>query len=166
MQGVVQPLFGDVSLYDAGEQDGRGANREEKTGRGGEKKQRQNIFQLAADVLPIEWPHVMIRVKRVKSLVQETPDQAFAGWETAVKDIAVEEVFDESPGHATRCEERQGGPGVLCRKRDEQRESRVQSVEDGQGIKPIASESGLTPLVDLKGDFRSPRWLRRNKCEL
>src|SRR5258708_19806861 len=101
MQGVVQPLFGDVALYDAGEQDGRGANREEKTGRGGEKKQRQNIFQLAADVPSVEWPHVMIRVKRVKSLVQETPEQAFAGWETAVQTLPVADYFDEPPDPTT-----------------------------------------------------------------
>src|SRR5260370_37808462 len=108
----------------------------------------------------------MIHVKRIQAFMQETPDQAFAGWETAVKDIAVEEIFDESPGHATRCKERYRGPGVLCGKRDRQHEGGVHRVEDGQGIKPIASESGLTPLVDLKGDFRSPRYLRRNKCEL
>ena len=88
--------------------------------------------------------------------MQKTPDQTFAGWEAAVKDIAVEEIFDESPGHATRGEERQGRPGVLCRKRENQDESRVHSVEDGQRIKPIAGERGLTPLVNLKGDVRSP----------
>src|ERR1700731_3781454 len=99
MQRVVQPFFGDIALYDAGEQDGRGVKRKEKTSRGGEKKQRQNIFQLAADVPSIEWPRGMIRVKRIQAFMQETPDQAFAGWEPAVKDIAVEEIFDESPGH-------------------------------------------------------------------
>jgi hypothetical protein len=96
-------------------------------------------------------------VKRIQAFMQETPDQALAGWEAAVKDIAVKEIFDESPGRATRREERYGNPGVLCGKRDHQYESGVHRVEDAQGIKPIASESGLTPLVGLKGDFRSPR---------
>src|SRR5260370_40921900 len=117
MQCVVQPLFGDIALHDAREQDWRGVNRKEKTGRGCEKKQRQNIFQLAADVPSIEWPHVMIPVERVKPFVQETPDQTFAGWEAAVKDIPVKEVFDESPGHATRGEERYGRPVWLCASR-------------------------------------------------
>src|ERR1700730_10532792 len=147
MQRVVQPFFGDIALYDAGEQDGRGVKRKEKTSRGSEKKQRQNIFQLTADVPAVEWPHVMIRVKRIQAFVQEPADQAFAGWEAAVKDIAVEEIFDESPSHATCCKERYGGPGVVCRKRDNRHENGVQSVEDGQRIRPIASESGLTPLV-------------------
>src|SRR5258708_40214079 len=99
----------------------------------------------------------MTNVRQIRAFMQETRVRARAGGEGAVKDIAAKEIFDESPGRATRREERYGNPGVLCGKRDHQYESGVHRVEDAQGIKPIASESGLTPLVGLKGDFRSPR---------
>jgi hypothetical protein len=52
---------------------------------------------------------------------------------------------------------------VRCRKRDNQHEERVQSLEDSQRVETIASVSGLTPLVDRKGDFGSPLQRGRNE---
>jgi hypothetical protein len=56
----------------------------------------------------------MIPVERIKPLMEEFPDDAIAGGEATVQDVAMEEVLDESPGHAARREENYGGPGVRC----------------------------------------------------
>src|SRR4029077_11934046 len=64
MQRVVQPLFADVALYHTGEYDRCGIDGKQKADRHCNEKQRQNVFQLTADVPSIEWPHVMIPVER------------------------------------------------------------------------------------------------------
>src|SRR5882762_10331704 len=102
VQRVVQPFFVDVALDDAGEQDGRGVDRKQKAGRRSDKKQRQNVLQFAADVHSVEWAHVMIPVEWIEPLMKKTPDDAFTWGKTAVQNIAVVDIFDESPCHATR----------------------------------------------------------------
>jgi hypothetical protein len=66
------------------------------------------------NVPAVKWPHVMIPVERIEPLMEKFPDDAIAGGEATVQDVAMEEVLDESPGHAARREERYGGPGVRC----------------------------------------------------
>ena len=114
VQRVVQPFFADIALYNPGEQDGQRVNRKEEADRDGDEKQRQNVFQFTADVPAVEWPHVMIPVERVEPLMKKFPDDAIAGGEATVQDVAMEEVLDESPDHAARREESHGGPGVRC----------------------------------------------------
>jgi len=164
VQRVVQPFFADVALHNTCKHDGRGVNRKQKTDRGCDEKQRKYVPQFTADVPSIERPHMVIPVERIEPLMQEPPDDAFARRKAAVQDIAVETIFDESPGQATCRKESCSGPWVRCRKRDNQHEERVQSVEDSQRVETIASVSGLTPLVDRKGDFRGPLRWRRNEC--
>src|ERR1700723_86765 len=60
MQGVVQPLFRDVALHNAGEHHGRGVNGKQKAGWGRNEKERQNVLQFAANVAAIKGALVMI----------------------------------------------------------------------------------------------------------
>src|SRR6267154_6314566 len=110
VQRVVQPFFVDVALDDAGEQDGRGVDRKQKADRRSDKKQRQNILQFAADVHSVECAHVMIPVEWIEPLMKKPPDDAFTWGKTAVQNVAVEEIFDESRFYATRCVEAYGDP--------------------------------------------------------
>src|SRR6266852_5513081 len=156
VQRVVQPFFADVALYDIGEHNGRSIDWKQKADGRCNEKQRQNVLQLTADVPSIEWPHVMIPVERIEPLMQKPPDDAFAGRKTAVQNIAVEDIFDESPGRATCREESYCGPSVRCRKRYSRHENRIRGVKDGQRVETMACKSCLTPLVDLKRDLRGP----------
>src|ERR1700693_5413101 len=140
MQRIVQPLFADVAQYDAGKHDGQGIDGKQKADGRGHEKQRQNVLQLTADVTSIEGPLVMIPVERIKPLMQKPADHAFAWRKTAVQNIAVEEIFHERPCRATCREESCCGPSVLCRKRDSQRENRVQGVEDSQRVESMTSK--------------------------
>jgi hypothetical protein len=88
--------------------------------------------------------------------MKKPPDNAFAWGKTAVQNVAVEEIFDESPDHAAREKESYGDPGMRCRKRDSQHEDCVHAVESGQRVETIASEGGLTPLVSCEEDFSGP----------
>src|SRR5260370_32005336 len=145
MQRIVQPLFADVALYDTGEHDGRGIDGKQKADGRCNENQRQNVLQLPANVLSIEWPHVMIPVEGIKPLMEKPPDDAFAWRKTAVQNIAVEEIFDESPGRATRREESCCGPCMCCRQRDGQHENRIQGIEHGERGKTMATQAALTP---------------------
>jgi hypothetical protein len=156
MQRVVQPLFADVALYHTSQYDGRGIDGKQKADGSGNEKQRQNVLQFAADVTSIEWPLVMIPVEGIEPLMQKPADDAFAWRKTAMQHLAVEEVFDESPGRATYREESYCCPSVRCRKCDRQHDNRVQGIEDGQRVESMTSKSGLSPLVGLKRDLRSP----------
>jgi len=166
VQGIVQPFFDDIALYDAGEQYGRSVKWEHKAGGGGDKKQRENIRQSTADVPAIEGPRVMIPVKGIKPLVEETANDAGAWRETAMQNIAVEKVFDESPSDATQREESYGGPGPGYGSRGQQHKDNVQSVENGERVQAMTSESGLLALVSLKGDFNRALLEWHDGCEL
>src|SRR5260370_19991435 len=166
MQRVVQPLFADVALYDAGEYDGRGIDGKQKANGCGNEKQRQNVLELAADMHSIERPHVMFPMERIESLMEKPPDDPFAGRKTPVQDIAMEEIFDESPGRATCREESYCCPSVRCRKRDSDHENRIQRVEDTQRVETTAGKSGLTPLEGLQRDLRDPVQWHWNRSRL
>jgi hypothetical protein len=92
-------------------------------------------------------------MERIEPLMEKFPNDAIASGEAAVKNVAVKEIFDESPSDTARCEESDGAPSVCCRKCDSQYEYCVQSVEDGQWVEAATSESGLTPLVGRERDF-------------
>src|SRR5262249_8776342 len=113
VQRVVQPFFGHVALHHASEQDGHRVNRKEKTDGSGDKKQRENVFQFTADVPSVERPHVMIPMERIEALMEKFREDAIAGGETTVQDVAVEEVLDESPCDTARGEEGYGEPWEL-----------------------------------------------------
>src|SRR6266849_3913633 len=98
----------------------------------------------------------MIPVERIEPLMEKPADDASAGRKTAMQNTAVEEIFDERPGRATRREKSYCCPSVRCRKRDRQHENRIQGVEDGERVETMASKSGLTPLVGLKRDLHGP----------
>ena len=98
----------------------------------------------------------MVPVERIEPVMQKPVDDAFAWRKTAMQNIPVEEIFDESPGRATCREESYCCPSVRCRKGDSQHENRIQRVEDGQRVETTAGKSGLTPLEGLKRDLRGP----------
>jgi hypothetical protein len=54
-------------------------------------------------------------MERIEPLMEKFPNDTIAGGEAAVKDVAVEEIFDESPSDTARGEESYGGPPV-CRR--------------------------------------------------
>jgi len=120
LQRVVQPLFRDIALHDAGEERGHGVSGEQKTDGGRNEKERQNVLQFAADVAPVKWALVMIPMERVESFMQEPLNEPFPCRKAAVQNIAVKEVLDERPGHATRRKENHRRPWMRCRKRDNQ----------------------------------------------
>src|SRR6266850_590017 len=87
-----------------------------------------------------------VPVERIEPVMQKPADDAFAWRKTAMQNIPVEEIFDESPGRATCREKSYCCPSVRCRKGDSQHENRIQRVEDGQRVETTAGKSGLTPL--------------------
>jgi hypothetical protein len=155
VQRVVQPFFADVALYDTGEYDRRGMHGKNKADRGRDKKQRKNVLQFSADVLSIEWAHMMIPVEWIEPFVQESSDEALTRRETAVQNITMEEIFNESPGHATCRKKSYRGPGMACRKREGQHDDGIDGVKGGKRIETVPSQSGLAPLVGCERDFRS-----------
>jgi hypothetical protein len=54
-------------------------------------------------------------MERIEPLMQKFPNDAIIGGEAAVKNVAVEEIFDESPSDTARREESYGDPPV-CRR--------------------------------------------------
>ena len=114
VQREVQPFFGHVALYYASEQNGQRANWKEEADRGGDEKQWQNVFQFTANVSAVEWPLVVIPMERIEPLMEKFPNDTTAGGEAAVKNVAVKEIFDESPSDTAREEESHCDPPVLC----------------------------------------------------
>src|SRR5260370_37532533 len=106
-------------------------------------------------MIPVEW---------IEPLVQELADETLARGKTAVQNIAVEEVFDKSPGRAAREQEGDCDPGMRCRKCDRQHENRVQGVEGRQRVEATSCKGGLLPLVCREGNFRGPLLWRRTEC--
>jgi hypothetical protein len=53
-------------------------------------------------------------MERIEPLMEEFPNDAIAGGEAAVKNVAVKEIFDESPSDTAGGEETYGDPPVLC----------------------------------------------------
>src|SRR5258708_20072472 len=78
MQRVVQPLFADVALYHTGEYGLRAVDGKQKTDRSRNEKQRQNVLQLTADVVSVEWVLVMVPVERIDPIIHKPAHNAFS----------------------------------------------------------------------------------------
>ena len=74
MQEIVSPLFNHVALHDTRQQRGKRVCGKQTTEQRRRDKQRQNIFQFAADVPAVKRPLMVFPVKRVESFVQESAD--------------------------------------------------------------------------------------------
>jgi hypothetical protein len=97
MQEIMEPLFADIALHDAGKQGGERVNGKEETERRGYCKERQNILQLATDVPAVKRSRMVLPMKRVEPLVKKAANQAFAGRKAAVEDVTMEEIFHQAP---------------------------------------------------------------------
>src|SRR5438876_5229552 len=93
--GMMDPLFERVTFDDARNQGRQRVNRRKKTERRHREKQRQQVFQLAIDMVAVERMLVVVPVERIEPLVREPADESRARAEMPVQDPAVENVFLE-----------------------------------------------------------------------
>src|SRR6516165_7155262 len=109
----MQPLFRNVALNSARQHDWCGVQGKEKANRGRHEKERQKVFQFSADVAAIEWPLMMIPVKRIQALVKELANQPFPRRKAAMQHISVKQVLHQGPREATDDVKRYGEPRMV-----------------------------------------------------
>src|SRR6267378_3517967 len=69
MLAVVDPLFSDIKLHDAGQQHGSRVKRKQKAYGNRNNKDRHQVFQTTIDMRAVKRPLVVSKVSRVKVLV-------------------------------------------------------------------------------------------------
>jgi len=73
--------------------------------RRGEREERQQVLQLAVDVLAVERLFMMAPMQRIDLLNQDAPQKKFTGVVIRVQNIAVRDVLDKGPDrHAGQIE--------------------------------------------------------------
>ena len=150
MQEIVEPLFANIALHDAREEGGECVDGKEETEGRGDKKKRQDVLELAADMPAVKRPLMVFPMKRVEPLVKEAANQAFARRKAAVEDVTMKEILHQAPHRDARQVEKHPGPWVPAAQNEQSHDQRVRCVESRQRIKPSARNAGLFAFVGFE----------------